>query len=122
MIAEEAWQRDMMERIRIAALVKAGWKCTICDCENVAEAEKCKDCGRMGKPKSFVDARRRKESEEREERARRLVDPMPPTLAVMPGGGWFAGTKIYIPVDRVVNIIKLNDMPKTWQWPQKMKL
>ena len=27
---------------------------------------------------------------------------MPPTLVVMPGGGWPVGTKIYIPVDLVV--------------------
>ena len=103
MIAEEAWQRDMMEKIRVAALVKAGWKCTICDCENPAEAEKCKDCGRMGKPKAFVDAQaEEKKAREREERAKRLADPMPPTLVVMPGGGWPVGTKIYLPVDNVV--------------------
>ena len=40
----------------------------------------------MGKPKAFIDAQaEEKKAKEREERARRLADPMPPTC----GHAWW---------------------------------
>ena len=103
MQAEEADQLKREEEIRLAAFVAAGWNCSICACLNVADAEKCKDCGRMGRPKGFEDAlEEEKRQQERARRAKKLSEPMPPTLVVMPGGGWPASTKIYLPVDLVV--------------------
>jgi hypothetical protein len=103
MRAEEQWQRDLMEQQRLLAIVQAGWNCTICGCLNDQKSEKCKDCGRMGRPKEFTDAlEEEKRQREREERAKKLSEPMPPTLVVMPGGGWPASTKIYLPVDSIV--------------------